>query len=142
MKSISNGPAVATVHENGEIVDTPKPRTRRRPSRKDGPLYVMLELEAATRAADSLTRTEEKVLNTILANYTAVEPYARMTIADLAGHIGVARQNTYATVKKLIDRGFLYKISATAWAVNPHYGFRGSREEWQTAIDTAKEPQW
>lgn len=142
MKHISHGPVVSVVHENGEIVDTPKPKARRRPSRKDGPLYVMLELEAAKRAADSLTRTEEKVLNTILANYTATEPYARMTVSEIAGYIGVARQNAHATVKRLLERGFLYRISQTAWAVNPHYGFRGSREEWQTAIDTAKEPKW
>lgn len=141
MKSIARGPAIATVHENGEIIDSPK-KSRRRPSRKDGPLYVMLELEAATRAADSLTRTEEKVLNTVLSKYSATEPYARMTVSELAGYIGVARQNAHSTVKKLIARGFLYRISATAWAVNPHYGFRGSREEWQTAIDTAEEPTW
>lgn len=140
----AKGREVAKVYENGDIVDNrPDPPKRKRRTGKGEVMYVMLEMEAAQKAPKSLNVTEQRVLALVLSDYNPPEqPWARMTVTEMAAALSVHPNNLYPVIRDLRRRRFLQRISSTAWYVNPHYGFRGSRQDWSEAMELAEEPEW
>jgi hypothetical protein len=140
----ARGHKVAEVYENGEIYDTrPEPTRRRRRTGKGEVMYVMLEMEAAQKAPKSLNQTEQRVLALVLSDYNPPEQaWARMTATEMALALNLDRNFLYKTIRDLRARRFLFKISSTAWYVNPHYGFRGSKADWAEALESTEAPAW
>lgn len=116
------------------------------PNATEGAPYIMLDMIVATRAPMMLTRTEQVILNVMLAEYRLGEPYCLLTQAKIAERAGIKRQNISTAMKRLLDDRWVFKVSPTCWYVNPHYGYRGSRADWnalrrQTDPPTVHDPE-
>lgn len=140
MTSFDRGPVVGRVFANGEIVEDDDASPRRRAKREGGPMYVMLELDAAERILPALSPTQIAILNAILADYREGEPWCRASAADLADRIGVKVPNLYRSLRGLQASGLVSRVDSTTWQVSPHYGWRGTRKSWAEALSAAEYP--
>jgi hypothetical protein len=135
------GPLVGKTYADGTTIPVKAPR-RRTPSTKEGPTYVMVDTYALAKMADVFTRTEQKILAAILIEHRLGEPYALLTQADIGRRIGMKRQNVSITLKKLVEDGWVQRISPSCWSVSPYYGWRGTRSDWTSARNNAPMPNW
>jgi len=139
--SKTQGPLVQKTYEDGTVVEV-KQAKRRKPSEQEGPAYVMVDTYVLVKAPRIFTQTEQVILGTILAEYRVSAPYALLTQADIGRLTGISRQNVYRAMKKLVEDGWIHRISGRCWQVSPWYGWRGSRSEWTAMRRQTPQPDW
>lgn len=140
-ESYGRGPVISRVHANGEIVDVVDDTPRRRlTTRAEGVRYVLIEIDAVSDILSRLSPLQTRIVGMILADYRDGEPWAKMTVSDLARELDVPLQNVYRALKPLIAANIVTRPTKTLWQVNPHLGWRGSRKMWESVLKNTPRP--
>lgn len=129
---------MAEVYANGEIRDLkPSKQRRRGHDITEEVRYVMWDITFAPEVIPLLNPTQHRIILLILSDYRENEPWARMTASEMGERLGIASPNLYRALKPLRASGLVIRKSSTVWQVSPHYGWRGSRQQWEKARKTA-----
>ena len=104
----------------------------------EGLRFLMIDDVAAGEVNPLLSPNQHRIIAHILSDYRVGEPWARKTVADMCREMEMASPNFYRAVKPLRDAGLVIKVSSTVWQINPHYGWRGSKKDWELARKETK----
>jgi len=85
-----------------------------------------------------LTATEYDVWNTLLGHmqHGGTVPLGR---GDIATRLNIDAGSVSRALKRLRDLGLIWQLSQRKYQVNPVIAFKGSPEEWVTAMDSLPE---
>lgn len=141
MTQTFNGPVTDVIHENGVIEPVAPKLKRRRAPGADMLAYSLVPCGSIAGVLSRLSPMQLRIVDAILADYRQGQPWARMTAAELAVESNTTEKGFYRALAPLRRAGIVIRSSSTMWQVNPHVGWRGSRESWEAALKATSTPE-
>lgn len=138
----AKGDPIGVIYADGTIESRAIQQSRKRRARRSPVSFVMIEESAATLAPSSITPTQTRILNYLLARYQEEEQMTVVRQTNMIHDLRMDKSNFRRALKDLIDRKFLFRLGPNAWMVSPHYGFRGRTTIWRQLLDRYPEPEW